>query len=117
MEGLLFFDRDYGRVGPGGYLDHTLVWCVEFSGIRFHIHTKLTGERGKLSSQGGPIREISIMACDGSCRQLSSIPPSIWSQAEPLIIEAINIDNCLFPDATQKEIDFASLAGTYPGGT
>ena len=114
MKGLLFYDKDCGRVGPGGYLDHTQAWCVKlFSGISFHIHTKLTGERGKPPGQGGPTRETSIMACDGSCTHLVEIPPAIWNQAEPLIIEAISIDNCLLPNVTKDQLDIVHLAGNY----
>jgi len=117
MEGRLFCDRNKGKVGPNGHLDHQQSWCVKTpSGKNFHIHTILTGEfGGKPSSKGGPMRKTTITACDGSCKKLSPIPPSVWSQAEPQIIEAIHVGNYLLPDITQDQLDIVHLAGNYSG--
>src|SRR3989344_2294507 len=80
MKGLLFYDYDGGKGGPGGFTLHERTWCVEVVGKKHHVHSSFTGEPGFPSQHN-----VTVESCDGSCAKLTEIPSSVWEKASPFI--------------------------------
>lgn len=69
MKGILVFDVD---CGPGDFLGHSQMWCVDLPDGRYHIESRI--RRGILIPDSP--RNVKITPCDKSCLK-NNIPDEV----------------------------------------
>lgn len=69
MKGILVFDADYG---PGDFLGHSQMWCVDLPNGRYHIESRI--RRGVLLPNSP--RDVKVTPCDKSCFK-SNVPDEV----------------------------------------
>ncbi|MBI2063786.1 MAG: hypothetical protein HYT65_02235 [Candidatus Yanofskybacteria bacterium] len=79
MKGILVFDMN---CGPGSFLGHSQMWCVNLPNGRYHIESRI---RRSLFLPDFP-REVKITPCDGSCFK-TNIPDEVAEIVKQKVLE------------------------------
>ena len=85
MKGVLIFDVN---CGPGSFLGHSQMWCVDLPNGRYHVKSRI--RRGVLISDSP--REITMTPCDKSCLK-NNIPDEIAEIIRQKLIR-LNKEGC-----------------------
>lgn len=79
MKGIRVFDMN---CGPGSFLGHSQMWCVDLPSGRYHIESWI--RRGELLPDSP--RMVTISPCDKSCFK-NEIPDEISEIVKQKIVE------------------------------
>jgi hypothetical protein len=73
MKGEIIQNVDLGdeRYSLHQRLEHYQIWCVEIGGVKYHVHSVLTGTRQ------APKRSVTVHRCNGDCSRVVEIPEEV----------------------------------------